>query len=179
MKKLIALMLSLMLLVSVALPVMAEAAGNKQVIAYDDTMSIEVVIPEGFTMEETTSGGAVFMVLVPENQSENYYCTVIAPDEDRADIERLNDLSDEELQAIAAEFCDGLNNPVVSFAETGLGTKLIVINDNDVEAGDTAVVSTLYKGFFLTTYVFPAGESVTEEEMNVAIQFYTDMEFKF
>lgn len=178
MKKLIALLLSLMLLVGIALPVMAEEAPHRHTIAYDDTMSVEVVIPDNYAVEEINASGALLLVMTPLDESKNYFCTLIAQDEDNADVERLNDLSDEAIQAIADDFCADLNNPAVSFAETGMGTKLIVIDDNDGD-GDTVIILTLYKGYFLTTYVFPAGETVTEEEKNMAIQFYTDMEFMF
>ena len=179
MKKLIALLLSLMLLACAALPVMAEDAPHKHTIAYDDTMSVQVVIPEGYSVEETTVMGALLMILTPIDEGLNYFCTVIAHDEDLAEVERLNDLSDEEIQIIADEFCTDLNNPTISFGETGMGTKLIIIDDNDVEEGDTAIVVTLYKGYFLTTYVFPAGTTVTDAEKALAIQFYTDMDFTF
>ena len=179
MKKLIALLLTLMMLVGVALPVMAEEAPHKHAVAYDDTMTVEVVIPEGYTVEESSVMGSLILVLAPIDEAQTYLCTIIGHDEDRAEVERLNDLSDEEIQAIAAEFCEDLNNPTVSFSETGMGTKLIVINDNNVEEGDTAIVVTLYKGYFLTTYVFPAGETVTDAEIEMAVQFYTDMDFAF
>lgn len=179
MKKLFALMLSLMLLACAVMPAMAESDVHKHAIVYDDTMSVQVVIPDGYAVEEVNANGTLLLILTPIDESKNYYCTLIAPDEDRADVERLNDLDDAAIQAIVDEFCADLNNPTVSFAETGMGTKLIVIDDNGVENGDTAIVLTVYKGFFLTTYVFPAGETVTEDELNMAIQFYTDMEFTF
>lgn len=179
MKKLIALMLSLMLLAGLALPVMAEEAPQKHTIVYDDTMSVEIVIPAGYALEEKDQMGSLLMVLTPIDESKNYYCSLIAHDEEFADVERLNDLSDEELQAIVDEFCEDLNAPVVSYAETGMGTKLIIIDDTGVEEGDTALVATLYKGYFLTTYIFPAGDTVTDAEKNMAIQFYTDMALNF
>lgn len=179
MKKLIALMLAMMLMVGLAVPAMAEDAVQKHTIVYDDTLSVNVVIPEGYAVDETVVNGALLLVMTPVEEGKNYYCTIIAQDEDHADVERLNDLSDEEIKAIADEFCADLNNPTVSFAETGMGTKLIVIDDNDVEGGDTAAVVTLYKGYFLTTYIFPAGDTVTDAEKEMAIQFYTDMDFVF
>ena len=179
MKKLIALMLSLMLLVCVTLPVMAEDAPHKHTISYDDALSVQVVIPDGYAIEETNVAGSLIMVMAPLDETTNYYCVIIAKDEDRADVDRLNDLSDDEIQAIVDEFCADLNNPTVSFGETGMGTKLIIINENDVDGSDSAIVLTLYKGYYLTTHVFPAGETVTEAELNTAIQFYTDMEFDF
>ena len=177
MKKIIALMLSLMLLVGVALPVMAEDV-HKHSVAYDDTMSVDLIIPEGYALTESNVAGALILVLTPVEEGKNYFCTLIAPDEELADVERLNDLSDEQIQAIVDEFCVDLNDPTVTFGETGMGTKLIIIDDN-TEEGDTVLVLTLYKGYFLTTYVFAAGETVTEAETNTAIQFYTDMEFAF
>lgn len=179
MKKLIAMLLSLMLVACLALPVLAEDVPNHRSVAYDDTMSVDVVIPEGYTLDEDTLMGALYLIMAPVDGSENYYCTIIAHDEDRANVERLNDLSDDEVQAIAEEFCTDLNNPTITYGETGMGTKLIIIDDNDVEFGDTAIVLTLYKGYFLTTYVFPAGDAVTDAEKETAIQFYTNMEFKF
>ena len=178
MKKFLALMLSLMLMLGLTLPAMAEDAANKLTVAYDDAMSVEVVIPEGYTVDETNILGALLLIMAPEDGSNNYYCTIIAQDEDVAEVGRLNDLNDEEIQKIVDEFCVDLNNPTVTFGETGMGTKLIIIDDN-TEEGDTVLVLTLYKGYFLTTYVFPAGEVVTDAEKDMAIQFYTDMEFKF
>lgn len=179
MKKFLALMLSLMLMLGLTLPAMAEDAANKLTVAYDDAMSVEVLIPEGYTVDETSILGALLLIMAPEDGSNNYYCTIIAPDEDVAEVGRLNDLSDEEIQTIVDEFCVDLNNPTVTFGETGMGTKLIIIDDNDVEEGDTVLIVTLYKGYYITTYVFPAGDAVTEAELETAIQFYTDMNFVF
>lgn len=179
MKKLIALVLSLMMIACLALPAMAEEEAHKHTVAYDETMSVDMIIPDGYTVEEENVMGALLLVLAPVEENSNYFCTIIAHDEDRAEVGRLNDLSDDEIKAIEDEFCTDLNNPEVSYAETGMGTKLIIINDNDVEGGDTALIVTLYKGYYITTYVFPAGETVTEEELNTAIQFYTDLAFNF
>lgn len=179
MKKLIALMLSLMLLFSIALPAVAEDAAHKHAIAYDDSLTVEIVIPDGYTVEETNVMGALLMILAPVDEGKNYFVTAIAPDEDVADVERLNDMSDDQIQAIVEEFCADLNDPTVTFGETGMGTKLIIIDDNGVEGSDTALIVTVYKGYFITTYVFPAGETVTDAEKEMAIQFYTDMAFTF
>lgn len=179
MKKLIALLLSLMLVVGLMLPAMAEEAPTKLSIVYDDTMSVEVVIPDGYTIDETNVMGSLLLIMTPIDENGNYFCTIVAHDEERAAVERLNDLSDDEIQAIADEFCADLNDPTISFGETGMGTKLLIIDDNGVDGTDTTVIITVYKGYFLTTYVFPAGETVTDAEKAMAIQFYTDMDFAF
>lgn len=179
MKKLTALLLVMALLLSAG-SVLAGSA-EKYEIRYDDRMIVETVIPEGYdVLRHDVEDGIFFIVLIPQNESGATYALSIGPSDEYAELDRLNDLPDEQLEAYAATLYEDMNNPTVEERKTGMDTDLVLVNENGVEGDDYALLATLYKGYELVNYIVHSdGSPVTEEDIVIAVQFYTDMAFKF
>ena len=60
---------------------------------------------------------------------------------------------------------------------TAEGTKLIIVDENS-EHDEYAEVFTVYQGYFIGLLLEPAGDvQVSQEELDMAVQFLSDMQF--
>lgn len=95
--------------------------------------------------------------------------------EDWADVERLNDVSDEDLAQIEASF-QAEDEVSIEYRETGLGTKLMVVTEKDDDT-DFVDVYTIYKGYEHEFVLTPGTEPLTETHMQMLVDFITDITF--
>ena len=175
MKKILAIVLALVLV----LTAFACAEENEDEQMFESYYNVEFEVPAGYTFEFDEDLGTVYVgKFIPDDENAVQYLLIISYSEEFNGY-TLNDYTEEEFAAAAEALTADYEAPIVGTAETGMGTKLIIVNDNGGEGSDTAIIVTLYKGYFLTTYIFPSGEEVTEDELNLAIRFYTDMDFAF
>ena len=64
-----------------------------------------------------------------------------------------------------------------SLSETAEGTKLIIVDENS-ENDEYAEIFTVYQGYFIGLLLEPAGDvQVSQEELDLAVQFLSDMQF--
>ena len=105
----------------------------------------------------------------------------IAYDESFSEIERMNDMSEEELKALEGTFAEQ-DEVEISYAETGHGTKLLVAKENDGDTDtDFVRILTVYKGYFIE-FTMEANEdaaekSLTDEQIKMCIDFLTNLDF--
>ena len=89
----------------------------------------------------------------------------------------INDLSDEELDSLIAVSVSDFANPTYTLSETAEGTKLIIIDENSGH-DEYAEIFTVYQGYFIGLLLEPAGDvQVSQEELDLAVQFLSDMQF--
>ena len=103
----------------------------------------------------------------------------IAYDELYGDVERMNDLSDDDLAVLEESFRE-MDQVEIEYRETGYGTKLMVVR----EVGDgTPFVDflSIYKGYFVEFNMTPnpnvANQILTEEQIQMCIDFLTNVDF--
>ena len=104
----------------------------------------------------------------------------IAYDELYGEVERMNDLSDEELAVLEDSFKE-MDQVEIEYRQTGLGTKLMVVRE--VGNGQKFIdILSVYKGYFVEFNMTPnpnaAVQDLTEEQIQTAIQFLTDVMFE-
>ena len=104
----------------------------------------------------------------------------IAYDELYGDVERMNDLSDEELAILEDSFKE-MDQVEIEYRQTGLGTKLMVVRE--VGNGQKFIdILSVYKGYFVEFNMTPnpnaAVQDLTEAQIQTAIQFLTDFMFE-
>ena len=175
MKKAIAIILSLVMLFSAA----SALAEEKTEIVIDDTLTIAVVLPAGYVIESYAEGGVLIASVDPEPEDGNKisYLLLIAPDEEHPTLERLNDMSESELEAYGLSCIEDLNDPTISLAETEVGTYLFVIDENDSES-DAVEMICIYHGYTIALYMdYTDGRTVSEEDIGTAVKFFSDMDF--
>ena len=90
---------------------------------------------------------------------------VIYFDEQYANVEKLNDLSTEQIELIKAGFLEE-NSVTFTDAETSLGTKLLIVRENGSDA-DFLDIFTIYRGHEIELQIRPGAEaangSLTED----------------
>ena len=182
MKKIIAMLLGLALLASCT-AVLAEAAekqeiGRANLNVFGD-FTIKAAIPEGYTMEsavpEDYEGLFIGATLVSEDPAKPIYGLVISFNDTWSEYERMNDVPEEELKEIEDSYYDQDEDTVISYTETAYGTKLLLARAADGQIGS---VYTIYKGYEIELYMFPAeGQTLTDEQFDLVVRFLSDMDF--
>ena len=174
MKKFIALLLAAMLMLTA---VSAFAESEKDTIPYDESMHFAVVYPEGYEVTVDVDEGYVLCYMLAADESAVNMLMIVAPDNELEDIATINDLSEEEKAELAEGLIEDLYNPTWEIRTTGLGTEVIVIDEQGAE-DDLVTLTALYHGYVVTMYLgHNDGSTVTEEDIALGLQFFTDMDF--
>ena len=137
-------------------------------------------VPAGYRLQVVNRKGAsIIASVLPDDITKPQLYLSIAYDETYGDIERMNDMSDEDLAILESSFTE-MNNVEISYRQTGYGTKLLVAREN---GGDTDFVDILaiYKGYFVEFNMTPnkkaADQTLTDEQIRMCIDFLTNVEF--
>lgn len=101
---------------------------------------------------------------------------VIAFNDGWAETERLNDVSEEDLQAIRDSFIEEYENLDFDIRETAAGTHLLTVT---VPGGQDAYVYTIYKGHEIEIHLYPGKEqgTLTDVDIERVVAFLSDMDF--
>ena len=124
-------------------------------------------------------GSSIVASILSTNITKPQMYLSIAFDETYSGIDRMNDLSAEELAVLENSFTE-MNEVEISYRETGYGTKLLVTRE---VGGDTDFVDILsiYKGYFIEFNMTPspkaANQTLTEKQIQMCIDFLTNLDF--
>ena len=141
---------------------------------------LEGKIPEGYTLQVLSARNTkIIAALVAEDESRPQMLLTIAFDEMFANVERMNDLSPEEIETLKATYTD-MNDVAFSEAETAAGTKLLVARETGSDE-DFASILSLYKGYSVEFVLSPnpnaAEQKLTDEQIQAGIDFLSNLEF--
>ena len=180
MKKILGILICVMMALGCAF---AAAEGVQKedytVVPVNGAFNIRGVTPEGYTMSDYMSDDTSLVIwFTPEDPARPSFVISISFLEEYAGVERLNDLSEEEMKAALVA-----DDPTVSddirIMETDYGTKVMILRSNDPQY-DFASFVTLYKGYEVGLNMF-AGEAsdgkLTEEQIAQAMKFLSDLDF--
>ena len=180
MKKVILIMLCLALTLNFASAI-AETAEKTGIgtISMNGAFELRGVMPEGYQLAIITEEPGHYVAALSADDSKPAMVISIAYEELMAEVDRLNDLDDDALAKIEATFKaeDGVE---VTYMETALGTKLMVVKEI-VDGVDFVDFYTIYKGyeieFVLTQPQANAGQPITDEQIQTAVKFLSDLDF--
>lgn len=181
MKKIVALALSVMMLLTCA-AAFAEAA-EKQTVTMAGAFSVSYdKLPEYYTLTKVQDDEMRFTALI-ESSDETKPAMIldICFNDAWSGIDTLADATEQDILEVEQDFylVTEMDEGDLTFseAETGMGTKLLVAMD---KYGTLGAVYCIYKGHEIEIDIFPgaAGNPVTEEDVQTVIQFLTDIEFK-
>ncbi len=185
MKKLTMILLCLMLAILCA-QAGAETAEKTRLttLNVDNAFVIQGLLPEGYAVVPyQTDEGRYIALLGPvgENTGRPEIVISIAYDELLSDVGRLNDLDDEALAQIEATFREE-DDVDITYRETAYGTKVMVVRLLGEDGASVKAVDfyTIYLGFEIEIVMVPGtgtGGSITEEQIDMAIAFLSDMDF--
>ena len=177
MKKLIAVLLSLVLLLSCASVLAEEAKENLGTVSVNGEFNLWATLPEGYQLEIIdTDPMSPFYVLTSEDPAKPLLYLSISFDDTDANFKRLNDLDDEQLAALEATFYAEDDNVIITYTETEYGTKLLVAKDPDGLAG---AVFTIYEGYDIEFILYPgdAAEALTDDQFDLCVKFLSSLDF--
>lgn len=176
MKKTIAMMLCLALLLGCC----AALAGTANIGTVNVNGAFEArgVLPEGYTIvtQELDNGGLMSMITSDDAKKPMLILSIMF-DEMYADVKKLNDLDDAAIAHLESTFTDEYDVEI-TYTETAKGTKLLVAKELN---GKFADVYTIYEGYEFEFVLIPTqeggAESLTEEQIQLVIEFLSNLEF--
>ena len=182
MKKIIAILLSLALLLGCAAG-LAEGAEKQSfgTIRVNGEFTLRGTLPEGYKVVPfEMSDDAILSLIVSDDPAKPEMALSIAYDETYSDVERLNDMDDEALATLEKTFTDTDPYANITYEETAYGTRLL-ISRTQSETYDDLDIFTIYKGYFVEFMVSPgkaaADQKITDDDVATCINFLSELDF--
>ena len=137
-------------------------------------------IPDGYTLQVISSRDSkLIAALIANDMKKPQMMLTVSLDEQYSDVERMNDLSEDEIETLKATFTD-MNEVEFSESETSHGTKLLIAKETGDDEDFVNILS-LYKGYLIEFMLTPNPESaekkLTEKQIKKCIEFLSDLDF--
>lgn len=173
MKKMIALCLSLMMILSLT---SAMAIDRYSSIELTDKLNIKLELPEGYTVEKERQDTALYASIETEAEGKPEFSFSIAY-ADLSEGPTPGEMTEEDIELAQELVGSDFFNPTFSVMTTGEGTKFLVINENDTEE-DYVLMIANYEGYFVQMYIEPDedGAAVTDEDITTALAILTSIQ---
>ena len=175
MKKIIALMLGLMMILCAAAAAAGETAEKTRLgsLTVNETFTIQSKIPENYKFTPILANSGLNMVGTLEGgEGDPAVYISIAYNEEYNGVERFNDLDEATVAKIKESFME-MDDVVFEDLETAYGTKLLKVTQADKSFAD---IYTVYKGYELE-FVIAAQDEVKEADIQMLVDFISDMDF--
>ncbi len=184
MKKCLAILLCLILALgcSAALAEQAEGKITLGTININGAFTLQCGLPEGYRIQPVkVSRDQIISLLTSDDPEKPVMQLSVAFDEAYSDVDRMNDLSDEELALLEATFTEVDPTIEITYGDTGLGTRLMIAMQRDEETLNYVDFFSIYKGYFVEFVMLPSqgasSRTLTQEQMATAVDFLTDLDF--
>ena len=137
-------------------------------------------LPEGYTLQTVNMrGDKIVASLLSEDMTKPEMYLTVAYDETYGEVERMNDMTDEELAVLERTFTE-MDQVEILYRETGYGTKVLVARENGSDT-DFIDILAIYKGYFIEFKMMPsasvADQTLTDAQLQTCIDFLTDVDF--
>ena len=182
MKKIIAIILSFALLLC-AVYAAAETADKVTIgtVSINGVFKLQCGLPQGYTpVPGTITPEQVTATIQSEDPGAPVMQLSVAYDEMYSDVDRLNDLDQEELALLEQTFIDNDPDVEISYGETGYGT-LLLIARHESEDLDYITFFSIYQGYCVEFALVPSPQAedknLTEDQLRISVDFLTDLDF--
>ena len=183
MKKIIAIIMSLALLLGCCGAVAAEENGKLSLgtISINGAFNLQCGLPEGYRIQPIKMTREQILAVLVSDVPENPVMQLsVAFDETYSDVDRMNDLDEEAFELLEKTFTDVDPTVEITYGDTGLGTRLLIAIQREGSFHYIDFLS-IYKGYFIEFAMVPsqtaADKTLTEEQMRMCIDFLTDLDF--
>ena len=184
MKKIIAILLSLALMLGCAAGIAEEAEAGKQTfgtIRVNGEFTLKGLLPEGYKIIPfELDDDSILSYIRNEDPAKPEMTLAIAYDETYSDVERLNDLDDEALAVLEKTFTDTDPYADITYDETAYGTRLLMARTTS-ETYDSLTVFSIYKGYFVEFTITPGkvavDQKLTDDEVAQTNYFLSELDF--
>ncbi|MBR3430100.1 MAG: SH3 domain-containing protein [Clostridia bacterium] len=141
---------------------------------------IQGKIPEEYTLQLISSQSSRIIASLTAGDAQRPQMRLtIAFDERYAGVERLNDLSEEEISSLKQSYMD-MNAVTFSEMFTAAGTKLLIARETGNDEDFISIFS-LYNGYAIEFLLSPnpaaAAQTLTDAQLQTAIDFLSSLEF--
>ena len=162
MKKIIALVLSLVMLFACAAAVAEADKESMGILKVNKAFDIKYsALPDDYSLFISQQNDmAIIASILSTQKTLPRMGLVIAFNDEWADTEKLNDVSEEDLQAIKDSFYEEYSELTFDMKETAAGTQLLVVT---VPGGQDAYVYTIYKAHEIEMHLYPGEEQGTDQ----------------
>ena len=154
---------------------------NLGVIDINGAFSLQCKMAEGYTIQPLKStSDQMVAVISSEDPLKPVLQLSVAYDEAYASVDRMNDLDDEALAVLEKTFTDVDPTVEITYGDTGLGTRLMIVHQNEDDLDFLDFLS-IYKGYFVECVMASSlqaeDKNLTEEQIQMCIDFLTEMDF--
>lgn len=161
-------------------PEPASSTANIGRLNVNGAFTLQCTIPEGYNLQVISAQSTrIIATLTSDDATKPQMMLTVAFDDMFSGVERMNDMSSEDIDALKKTFTD-MNDVEFTEAETGKGTKLLVAREVG-EDEDFVSIITVYKGysieFVLTPNPASANQTISDEQVQKCIEFLTDLDF--
>ena len=137
-------------------------------------------LPEGYELQVVNvRGDKIIASVLSQDMTKPQMYLSIAYDESYSNVERMNDLSAEELALLESTFQD-MNEVEITYREIGYGTKLLIARETGSDVDFVDILS-IYKGYFVEFNMTPnpkaASQTLTDAQVQLCIDFLTNVDF--
>ena len=168
--------------VTVLGPVKEETAAKTQMgkLTVNGEFAIQCQLPEGYAMQLINTLGTKITAFITSEDTEKPILQLsIAFDELFANVDRMNDLTEEALQGLEATFTE-MNDVEISYTETAYGTKLLIAREVG-EDTDFVDILSVYKGYSIEFVMSPnpnaKNQTLTDAQIQMCIDFLSELDF--
>ncbi len=183
MKKIIAMLLCLALALGCAVS-FAEEGGKTTLgtISINGAFTLQCGLPEGYRIQvlKMNRDQIVAMMNSSDDQAPVMQLSV-AFDEAYSDVDRMNDLTEEDFAVLEKSFTDMDPTVEITYGDTGLGTRLLIAQQSASDVYNYIAFLSVYKGYLVEFVMVPSQNAVskvlTEDQLLMCIDFLTDLDF--
>ena len=142
--------------------------------------SLQCRLPEGYTMQLINTLNEKISALITSEDTEKPILQLsIAFDELFANVDRMNDLTEEALRGLEESFTE-MNEVKITYGETEYGTKLLIAREVG-EDTDFVDIMSVYKGYSIEFVMSPnpkaKKQTLTDEQVQMCIDFLSELDF--
>ena len=178
MKNIIALVFSLVMLLTCAAALAETDKESMGTLRVEKAFDIKyAALPDDYTLTIVTQNNMTILANIKSKQDTMPKMGLsIAFNDEWAETEKLNDVSEEDMQAIKDSFYDEYPELTFETKETNQGTQLLIVT---VPGGQEVYVYTIYKGHEIEMQIVPgtAQEALTEADIERVVKFLSDLDF--
>ena len=161
-------------------PVPVETTADLGKLSVNGVFDLQCKIPEGYSLQIMSSQKTrIIASLIADDAQKPQMVLTVVFDEQYADVDRMNDMPDEDLETLKKTFTV-LNEIEFSEAQTGEGTKLLVAKEAGEDEDYVSLIS-VYKGYLVEFVLTPnpaaADQTLTDDQIQKCIDFLTDLQF--
>ena len=183
MKRIIALILSLMMVLTCAAAFAEETAGAEKAqlgkLTVNHAFDIKYGdLPDGYTMKQVINNESEITALIEGEGKPLMILSISFDDSSFAEVERLNDVTEEQMNYLKSTWTEELQNVTFDTAETAYGTQLLIATVSFDDGSMISSIFTIYKGYNIEIAILPIDQNpVTQENIDAVVKFLSDMDF--